>query len=115
MSFLLQDRTLEGVVLAEHETEYLNPYYHSQFDTMDKNQIDVQAVCDVATVVARAVASLASEGADLPEVHADCQTIAALYQCFTLSLDCDLVEQLYQDLEISTSFAKISHTHPCSS
>lgn len=101
MSFLLEDRSLEGLVLAEHEAEYLNPYYHSQFDTMDKNEIDVQAVCDIATVVARAVASLASDGADIPEVQADCPTIAALYQCFTLSLDCDLVEQLYQDLEIS--------------
>mmetsp|Transcript_19504 Transcript_19504/g.74846 ORF Transcript_19504/g.74846 Transcript_19504/m.74846 type:complete len:217 (+) Transcript_19504:15-665(+) len=67
---------------------------------MDENNIDVQAVCDVATVVSRSIASLASDGADLPLVSADCTTVAALFQCFTLRLDCDLVRQLYQDLEI---------------
>ncbi len=57
-SFLRVKPSLLGVVLAEHQGPFTNPYYQSQFDTVDN--IQPASLAAAAVVLARALHELAA-------------------------------------------------------
>ena len=109
MSFLLADRSVSGVVLTDHKAEYNNKYFHSQFDKLDLNEVSMQAVCDVASTVARTAYKLAAPDSPVPEdLAADCFLVAQLFDCLTMSYECDLMKQLYVDLQVGMHYRCLS-------
>ena len=57
-SFLRVKPSLPGVVLAEHQGPFTNPYYQSRFDTVDN--IQPASLAAAAVVLARALHGLAA-------------------------------------------------------
>ena len=64
-SFLRVKPSLPGVVLAEHQGPFTNPYYQSRFDTVDN--IRPASLAATAVVLARALHGLAA-GQDTPQL-----------------------------------------------
>lgn len=65
-SFLRVKPSLPGVVLAEHQGPFTNPYFQSRFDTVDN--IQPASLAAAAMVLARALHGLAA-GQDTPELN----------------------------------------------
>ncbi|DBA69331.1 TPA: hypothetical protein ACH3X2_012908 [Trebouxia sp. C0005] len=81
-SFLRVKPSLPGVVLAEHQGSFTNPYYQSQFDTVDN--IQPASLAAAAVVLARALHGLAA-GKSSPELKVD---EAAVHATVTQLIDC---------------------------
>lgn len=81
-SFLRVKPSLPGVVLAEHQGPFTNPYYQSQFDTVDN--IQPASLAAAAVVLARALHGLAA-GKGTPELKVD---EAAVQSAVTQLVDC---------------------------
>lgn len=60
-SFLRVKPAIQGVVLAEYDSAFLNPYFASEFDNL--TQINTTAITAAALVLARTLYSLAFNGA----------------------------------------------------
>jgi nicastrin len=86
-----------GVVITDHFAEYINPFYHSHFDTI--HNIDSELVCNAATLLARSLLQLATTSTfNLSAVTANCSLVLSLIDCFTTNVTCSLLIQYIPEL-----------------
>eukprot|EP01126_Amoeba_proteus_P050392 TRINITY_DN5948_c0_g2_i4.p1 TRINITY_DN5948_c0_g2~~TRINITY_DN5948_c0_g2_i4.p1 ORF type:complete len:617 (+),score=133.28 TRINITY_DN5948_c0_g2_i4:242-2092(+) len=87
-----------GIVLADHEAEYKNQYYHSIFDTVEN--IDPELICTTSTLIARTVSLLArgvvdvEKDKEVEKVEANCSLVNQLINCIIKDMSCPLVRAL---------------------
>jgi nicastrin len=95
-SFLRQNPQTPGLVLADFDEAFSNPYYQSSFD--DVGNIDADVIADAATLVARALLNLA--GGDMGSGSlptANPSLVTDLVRCLLVAspgLSCSLVQNL---------------------
>jgi nicastrin len=91
-AFLKRSATLPVAVLADHEAEFVNQDYHSHTDTVATTNETL--LCETATVVARALYSLAtgSQAANT-SLAADCAFVSELVGCLTRNFKCPVVQR----------------------
>jgi len=88
MSFLKSKPSIAGIVLADHNAQYTNKYYHSRFD--DFSNVDPVNLATTATLLARTAFNLAGGNISLTDSIIANQTLASvLLDCFTNTLYCD--------------------------
>eukprot|EP01105_Mastigella_eilhardi_P018733 TRINITY_DN4364_c0_g1_i1.p1 TRINITY_DN4364_c0_g1~~TRINITY_DN4364_c0_g1_i1.p1 ORF type:complete len:666 (-),score=152.19 TRINITY_DN4364_c0_g1_i1:83-2080(-) len=88
------------VVLADHQREYRNAYYHSHYDA----DIDAaETLCAGAGKLARALFELASPLQAPDSLQADCGLVSELWYCLTVNLKCRLFTNLIQNLTVDSA------------
>lgn len=107
-AFLRYRNMLPGVVLADFENNFNNPYYMGQFDTLDHVNGTYQSTNDyntptgfahriqaISTTVARAIFRMSSNNTDLTStIDADLTLVNHMLYCFAYRSDCPLFRQL---------------------
>ncbi|KAF9625241.1 hypothetical protein IFM89_020827, partial [Coptis chinensis] len=81
MSFLRKDSSISGIVLEDFDTAFTNKFYHSRFD--DLSNINSSAIVTAASLVARTLYILASDGKEANNKTLD-----------SISVNSSLVEEL---------------------
>jgi hypothetical protein len=83
-----------GCVISDYDSEYVNPYFHSIHDNI-QSDMNTSVLCDASKLVARWAFLAASNGTLVPDdVHA-----------MVASVDCNLVQSVYEDLSSMENFA----------
>ena len=80
-----------GVVLTQHQAEFVNPYYDSIYDLGSK--LDPEYVCQASSSLARAAfVAAAKDGVQVPDsLQANCTLVSSLLQCLTEDFECPLI------------------------
>lgn len=102
-AFLRVRPTLPAVVLAEYNTQFINPAYASQYDTVDK--VSPESITATAVLLARTLHGLALNGSDAADEPLDVNatavqaTVEALLGCLASNepgqgMGCSLANQI---------------------
>jgi nicastrin len=96
VSFLRKKPTLGGVVLTDHDTQYVNRQYGSRFDD-SLNANAVERIEKVATAVARTlwIQAGGSQQQAVASLTADATTVANLVECLTTDFMCKEVQDVF--------------------
>jgi len=102
-SFIRYRPQIPAVVLAEHEAQYTNQYYHSHFD--DHSNINVEDICRSSMLLARTIFILAANDSDaLPfPLTLTCPNVtlaAEIIFCLTVDFSCNLVAEYLWNVPI---------------
>eukprot|EP01028_Stygiella_incarcerata_P003134 TRINITY_DN1596_c0_g1_i1.p1 TRINITY_DN1596_c0_g1~~TRINITY_DN1596_c0_g1_i1.p1 ORF type:complete len:560 (-),score=111.41 TRINITY_DN1596_c0_g1_i1:1399-3078(-) len=82
-----------GCVISDYDSEYVNPYFHSIHDNI-RSDVNTSVLCDASKLAARWAFLAASNGTLAPDdVHS-----------FVASVDCNLVQTVYDDLSSMENF-----------
>lgn len=99
-SFLQLKRSIPGVVIAEHDTEFKNTFYGSTYDDAvnigSTDTTTVDGICDTATLLARTLYSLAAEDTNIAPgtLAANCTLVSQLLSCLTVNYSCPLFQSV---------------------
>ncbi|GMH36455.1 hypothetical protein BSKO_04323 [Bryopsis sp. KO-2023] len=96
MMFLSRNSSLEGVVLAEYNEKFINPYFESYLD--DERNIDIDSITAAAVLVAKSAHSLAGRSGTLEvDVQGAKELTSDLVDCLVKadpSLNCKLATDM---------------------
>ncbi|KAJ4837960.1 hypothetical protein Tsubulata_015679 [Turnera subulata] len=97
MAFLRKNSSTSGIVLEDFDTAFVNKFYHSHLD--DKSNINSSSIVAAASLVARTLYILASDGKNISKnilsaINVDVSLVEELMSCLldcNPGLSCDLV------------------------
>ena len=98
-TFLKENKSLTGVVIANHQNEYTNKYYNSIFDdiqNVNKSSKLVQNLADVSTAVSKTVYQLLTDQSK-DSIVANDSLIQELVDCFLVNPSCYLFQFVSSD------------------
>ncbi|XP_054719856.1 nicastrin-like [Uloborus diversus] len=99
-SFLKHDKSIPGIVIADHVNEYINRYYNSIFDSNET--LDASSLTDILSEISSAVSGtlyqlLTNEQLDQP-VETDKTLVSGLLDCYLQNASCPLFRQIADPL-----------------
>ncbi|KAG8191953.1 hypothetical protein JTE90_007748 [Oedothorax gibbosus] len=95
-SFLRQDITIPGIVIADHNNEFINRYYNSIFDTNEV--VDTSLLTQVLANISSAVSGtlyqmLTGEALEKP-IDSSEELVSGLLECYLQNASCPLFRQI---------------------
>jgi len=115
-SFLRAKPTIAGILLAEFDTQFINPYYHSSFDNGTFSS--VEPLVATAVLLARTLHALAAPAGSPPLVVNITEvqmTVLSVAQCIMLDapgMSCPLATSLLNpDFQVTDQFVSYAVKH----
>ncbi|CAB3995125.1 Nicastrin [Paramuricea clavata] len=89
--FLKGNRSIPGLVIADHKAAYTNKFYNSRFD--DVQRLDVKHLTKLATTVAKTLYELAYNETN-DDMAANEERVTELLGCLIVNQNCSLFKQV---------------------
>ena len=106
-NFIKDDNSLIGIVIANHQKEFVNKFYNSFLDTFEKLKIDdnrlIKTLTDTSTVISRTIFNLLTGSSqnkpnrttETP-IEANQSVMNDLFQCYLVNTSCALFNLVNQ-------------------
>lgn len=103
--FLKVNRSLNGIIISDYDTQYNNRFFGSRFDNLQnlvgagnlsENSSVVQALTSLATLIANAVFNISQPSADssVRNISANSTLIKNVLECFLKNTSCTLFQTI---------------------
>ncbi|KAJ3276233.1 hypothetical protein HDV01_005681 [Terramyces sp. JEL0728] len=109
MSFLSRKK-IPGVVFADYEKQYSNPYFESELDLPTWNDNHITHLCQFVNVTASKIYTLASGNPAPPQIAANCTLIHQMLDCATRNFSCSLMQTVYNsgaNTDVEASYSSV--------
>lgn len=99
-SFLSKDKSIPGIVIADHNTQFINEYYNSIFDTDENVNLKIlpKMLSDVAITVTGTIYNLLTGEKLENDLPPQTDLISGLLNCYLKNASCRLFQEIADPL-----------------
>ncbi|CAL1287374.1 unnamed protein product [Larinioides sclopetarius] len=95
-SFLKHDKSIPGIVVADHDKEFINKYYNSIFDTNEALNVTLltQVLTNISTAVSRTLYQLLTKEKLNESLDPTENLVSGLLECYLQNASCPLFREI---------------------